>query len=107
MTSKQIEVTTDADISSIEQELAEHEEIGAEFFCCKVDQMRALIARIKIEREQAVRECAEICDKFDCPVSTSEFVNGQSTASQQIRARILSLIDRGSNEPDSDNRRNG
>lgn len=41
---------------------------------------RAILA----ERER----CAAACDPFDKPVSTSNFVNGQSTAAQQIRGTI-------------------
>lgn len=43
------------------------------------------IARVILaERER----CASACDPFDKPPSTSNFVNGQSTAAQQIRGAI-------------------
>jgi len=41
-------------------------------------------ALVTIERQR----CASLCDVFDAPASDSEFVNGQSTAAQQIRASI-------------------
>lgn len=38
---------------------------------------------------ELVMRSAAACDRFDAPVSTSEFVNGQAIAAMQIRAAIL------------------
>ena len=59
------------------------------------DAAREALAAVTAERdalrkalESEREECAKLCDAFDGPVSRSQFVNGQATAAQQIRARI-------------------
>lgn len=58
-----------------------------------VAEIRAERDRLKAElaaaRAAALEEAAKCCDAFDGPVSDSDFVNGQATAAQQIRAAIL------------------
>jgi hypothetical protein len=44
------------------------------------------IARALLARDE---RAAEKCDTFDAPPSDSDFVMGQATAAQQIRAAIL------------------
>lgn len=50
----------------------------------RIDSTIPIARAILAERER----CAAACDPFDKPVSTSNFVNGQSTAAQQIRGTI-------------------
>lgn len=38
--------------------------------------------------EAALADGLDACDQFDGPVSSSEFVNGQATCAQQIRAKL-------------------
>ena len=45
----------------------------------------ALVAEAVAKEREA---CAAVCGTFDGPVSRSQFVNGQVTAAQQIRAAI-------------------
>lgn len=54
---------------------------------------KALLADVRphIER-QALERAAAKCNDFDAPVSDSDFVNGQATAAQQIRAAIRALM---------------
>ena len=39
-------------------------------------------------KDAALRAGQAACDQFDAPLSDSEFVNGQATAAQQIRAAL-------------------
>ena len=48
---------------------------------------------IRQARREAYEKAAKSCDRFICPVSKSEWVNGQSTAAQQIRASIRDLAE--------------
>lgn len=48
------------------------------------EELRAEIARLR----EALASGMKACDAFDAPVSKSQFVNGQATAAQQIRAAL-------------------
>jgi hypothetical protein len=50
----------------------------------RADNITPIARTIMAERER----CAKECDRFDAPASDSDFVTGQATAAQQIRAAI-------------------
>ena len=51
----------------------------------------ALDAYVAEKVREAVEAVVADCDQFDAPVSASDFVNGQATAAQQIRAALAKL----------------
>lgn len=99
MTSKQIEPATDENILALEELL--DDQLPPWSGCTNT--LRSLIARIKIEREQSVRECAEIAEShyrtFDCQKALAEHDDmgyARATTRLEVARSILSLIDRGS-----------
>ena len=63
-------------------------QLRAEAQCDAVMKDRAQIMRRRDAALARVERGMKACDLFDGPVSKSQFVNGQATAAQQIRAAL-------------------
>ena len=63
-------------------------QLKAEAQCDAVMKDRAQIMRQRDAALARVERGMKACDLFDGPVSKSQFVNGQATAAQQIRAAL-------------------